>query len=159
MSWCIITIMVHKMEGHWDWPEFITLWGGGAMPSFCLQTLFFSPLYLIVGASHVSLTCIQLVPCLFLILSLSLLFIRLPAQPVFTPASSYLLPLFSCSCVQFLVCFWACSWLFGFTASQTEINLLFIHPAYVSSVLILIPVFFCACVCSQMLTSIIKDIN
>lgn len=119
----------------------------------------FFPLYLIVGASHVSLTCIQLVPCLFLILSLSLLFIRLPAQPVFTPASSYLLPLFSCSCVQFLVCFWACSWLFGFTASQTEINLLFIHPAYVSSVLILIPVFFCACVCSQMLTSIIKDIN
>lgn len=119
----------------------------------------FFPFYLIVGASHVSLTCIQLVPCLFLILSLSLLFIRLPAQPVFTPASSYLLPLFSCSCVQFLVCFWACSWLFGFTASQTEINLLFIHPAYVSSVLILIPVFFCACVCSQMLTSIIKYIN
>lgn len=119
----------------------------------------FFPFYLIVGAYHVSLTCIQLVPCLFLILSLSLLFIRLPAQPVFTPASSYLLPLFSCSCVQFLVCFWACSWLFGFTASQTEINLLFIHPAYVSSVLILIPVFFCACVCSQMLTSIIKYIN
>lgn len=56
----------------------------------------FFPLYLIVGASHVSLTCIQLVPCLFLILSLSLLFIRLPAQPVFTPASSYLLPLFLC---------------------------------------------------------------
>lgn len=142
------------------------------MPSFCLQTLFFFPLYLIVGASHVSLTCIQLVPCLFLILFLSLLFIRLPAQPVFTPASSYLLPLFSCVPVFSSSCFFErVRGYLGLQQVKLKLIFCFIHPAYVSSVLILIPVFFCdkqeggppippaVPVCSQMLTSIIIDIN